>query len=212
LVLTRWRERVRHRREQALSFTQSLLDGENMDNVDADVLTAVYNPSHPEFFNAYLHGEKHRGLRFFLRTRVGAVPQINSPEEVALINYDPGGMEEEIWCLSHLKSEYLKHSASSAEARRLLATHLYKIETVIAKNGHLFCSATVSFESLIAGERVLKFGLLPNLQVTRVTDDQGGGIYFIQESHKEDGSFYAILPHGSSGRQGSVNQCRVCGR
>jgi hypothetical protein len=57
LVLTRWRERMRHRREQALSFTQSLLEGENMDNVDADVLAAVYNPSHPEFLNAYLHGK-----------------------------------------------------------------------------------------------------------------------------------------------------------
>jgi hypothetical protein len=206
LVLTRWRERTRHRREQALSFTQSLLEGENMDNVDADVLAAVYNPAHPEFLNAYLHGEKHRDLRFFLRTHVGAVPQINSPEEVALINYDPGGMEEGIWYLSHLKSEYLKHSASSAEDRRLFATHRYKIETVIAKNGHLFCSATVSFESLVAGERVLKFGLLPNLRVTRVTDDQGRDIYFIQESYKEDGSFYAILPQAPPvGQEVSIN-------
>jgi hypothetical protein len=206
LVLTRWRERMRHRREQALSFTQSLLEGENMDNVDADVLAAVYNPSHPEFLNAYLHGEKHRDLRFFLRTRVGAVPQINSPEEVALINYDPEGMEEGIWYLSHLRSEHSRHSASSAEDRRLFATHRYKIETVIAKNGHLFCSATVSFESLIAGERVLKFGLLPNLRVTRVTDDQGREIYFIQESHKEDGSFYAILPQAPPvGKEVSIN-------
>src|SRR5580704_12884986 len=206
LVLTRWRERMRHRREQALSFTQSLLEGENMDNVDADVLAAVYNPSHPEFLNAYLHGEKHRDLRFFLRTRVGAVPQINSPEEVALINYDPEGMEEGIWYLSHLRSEHSKHSASSAEDRRLFATHRYKIETVIAKNGHLFCSATVSFESLIAGETVLKFGLLPNLRVTRVTDDQGRDIYFIQESYKEDGSFYAILPQAPPvGQEVSIN-------
>jgi hypothetical protein len=206
LVLARWRERMRHRREQALSFTQSLLEGENMDNVDADVLAAVYNPSHPEFLNAYLHGEKHRDLRFFLRTRVGAVPQINSPEEVALINYDPEGMEEGIWYLSHLRSEHSRHSASSAEDRRLFATHRYKIETVIAKNGHLFCTATVSFESLIAGERVLKFGLLPNLRVTRVTDDQGREIYFIQESHREDGSFYAILPQAPPvGKEVSIN-------
>jgi aminopeptidase N len=42
---------------------------------------------------------------------------------------------------------------------------------------------------------VLKFGLLPNLRVTRVTDEDGQDLYFIQESRKDDGSFYAILPH-----------------
>ncbi len=165
-----------------------------MDNVDADVLAAVYNPSHPEFFNAYLRCKKHKDLRFFLRHRVGAIPQRDSPEEVALINFDPGGMEDGIWYLSHLKSEYANHTASSREDQRLFATHRYQIETVIAKNGHLFSAAAITFEPFMADERVLKFGLLPNLRVTRVTDDQGKDPFFIQESRKEDGSFYAILP------------------
>jgi len=185
---------MRQRQERPLGFTQYLLQGETMDNVDADVLSAVYNPAHPEFFNAYLRGQKHKDLRFFMRNRVGAVPQLDSPEEVALINYDPEGMEDGIWYLAHLKSEYLNRTANSREDRRLFATHRYKIETVIAKNGHLFSAATVTVEPLVAGERVLKFGLLPNLRVTRVTDDQGRDIHFIQESRKEDGSFYAVLP------------------
>lgn len=193
-VLAKWRETLRHRREQALGFSQYLVQGETMDNVDADLLAAVYNPSHPNFFNAYLRGKKHKDLRFFVRERVGAVPQLDSPEEVGLINYDPEGMEDGVWYLAHLKSEYVNHTASSAEDRRLFATHHYKIETVIAKNGHLFSSATVSFEPLVAGERVLKFGLLPNLRVSRVADEQGQDLYFIQESRKDDGSFYAILP------------------
>jgi hypothetical protein len=195
-VLAHWRERMRQRQERALGFTQYLLQGETMDNVDADVLAAVYNPAHPEFFNAYLHGSKHKDLRFFVRNRVGAVPQLDSPEEVALINYDPEGMgmEDGVWYLAHLKSEYLNRTANSREDRRLFATHHYKIETVIAKNGHLFSTATISFEPLVAGERVLKFGLLPNLRVTRVADEQGKDLYFIQESRKQDGSFYAILP------------------
>jgi hypothetical protein len=194
LALARWREKMRHRPERGLGFTQYLLEGETMDNVDADLLAAVYNPSHPAFINAYIRGEKHTDLRFFVRTRVGALPQIDSPEEVALINYDPEGMDDGVWYLSHLSSEYARYTASSVEDSRLFATHRYRIETVIAKNGHLFSAATVSFESLIAGERVLKFGLLPNLRVSRVTDDQGQDLYFIQESRKEDGSFYAILP------------------
>ena len=195
-VLNRWREKMRHRHEPAIAFTEHIFEGESIDNVDADVLAAIYNPAHPTFLNAYIRGEKHKDLRFFVRTRVGAVPQIDSPEEVALINYNPEGMglDDGIWYLAHLKVEYAARTANSAEDRRLFATHGYKIETVIAKNGHLFSSAAITVEPLVAGERVLKFALLPNLRVTRVSDEQGQDLYFIQEGHKEDGSFYAILP------------------
>jgi hypothetical protein len=205
-VLNHWREKMRQRREQALGFTQFLLQGETMDNVDADILAAVYNRAHPEFFNAYVRGKKHKDLRFFVRNRVGALPQLDSPEEVGLINYDPEALDDGVWYLAHLKSEYSNRTASSGEERRLFATHRYKIETVIAKNGHLFSRATISFEALVAGERVMKFGLLPNLRVTRVTDEQGQDLYFIQESRKEDGSFYAILPQAPPlGREQSIN-------
>src|SRR5271156_2162519 len=205
-VLNHWKEKVRHRPERAVGFTQYLLEGETMDNVDADLLAALYNPLHPEFFNAYLRGQKHKVLRFFVRARVGALPQLDSPEEVALINYDPEGMDDGVWYLAHLKSEYLNHTANSGEDRRLFATRRYKIETVISKNAHLFSIATITFQPLVAGERVLKFGLLPNLRVTRVSDDQGRDLYFIQESRKEDGSFYAILPQAPPlGQEQSIN-------
>jgi hypothetical protein len=204
-VFNRWREKMRQRRDRALGFTQFLLEGETMDNVDADLLAAVYTPSHPEFFNAYLRAKKHKDLRFFVRNRVGALPQLDSPEEVALINNDPGGIEDGVWYLAHLKSEYLNRTASSREDRRLFATRRYKIETVISKNGHLFSTATIAFEPLLAGERVLKFGLLPNLRVTRVSDEQGQDLHFIQESRKEDGSFYAILPKApETGKEYSI--------
>ncbi len=153
----------------------------------------VYNHSHPPFFNAYIRGKKRKDLRYFVRTRVGAMPQLDSPEEVGLINYDPEGLSDGVWYLAHLKSEYANRTASSQEDRRLFATIGYKIETVIARNRHLFSSATIRFQSLIAGERVMKFGLLPNLRVTRVVDDQGENLHFVQESRKEDGSFYVIF-------------------
>jgi hypothetical protein len=73
-TLKHWREKLRERREHAASITEYLLDGEDMDNVDADVLAAIYNPSHPPFFNAYIHGKKHKDLRYFFRSRVGALP------------------------------------------------------------------------------------------------------------------------------------------
>jgi hypothetical protein len=102
-------------------------------------------------------------------------------------------MEEGVWYLAHLKSEYARHTASSQEDRRLFATRKYKIETVMAKNGHLFSTATITFASLVAGERVMKFSLLPNLRVSRVVDAQGTDLFFVQESRKEDGTFYVIL-------------------
>ena len=189
-----WHEKMRQRREQPLTMLEYLLHGEEMDNVDADVLAAIYNPSHPPFFNAYIHGQKHKDLRFFVRTRVGAIPQIDSPEEVALLYYNEDSKEDGIWYLSHLESEYQDRSASSSEDRRLFATHRYKIETVVAGNDHLFSTATITLVPLLPGERVLKFGLLPDLRVTRVTDDHGQNLHYIQESRKQDGSFYAILP------------------
>ena len=188
-----WKDRMRKRREIPLGFTEDLLHGETMDNADADLLAAIYNPKHPQFMNAYIQGKKHKDLRFFVRARVGAVPQLDSPEEVALINYDPEGMEDGVWYLAHLESEYQHHVASSEEDRRLFATHSYKIETIISKNQHLFSTATLTFQALIAGERVLKFGLLPNLRVSRVIDQEGQDLHYIQESRKEDGSFYVVL-------------------
>jgi hypothetical protein len=205
-VLRNWREKMRQRNERPLGFSEFLLHGETMDNVDADIMAAIYNESHPLFINAYIRGKKHKDLRFFIRNRVGALPQLDSPEEVALINYDPEGMEDGVWYLAHFQSEYARHSADSREDRRMFATHRYKIETVIARNGHLFSAATITFAPLVAGERVMKFGLLPNLRVGRVTDEQGRDMYFVQEDRRQDGSFYAILPKAFPiGEEHSIN-------
>ncbi len=188
-----WKERVRHRHEVAEGFTQAILENETIDNVDADMLAAIYNPQHPPFVNAYMRGSPHKDLRFFLRTRVGAVPQLDSPEEVALINCNGEGMDDGVWYSAHLKSELQAGSANSLEDRRLFATRRYNIETAIGKNDHLSARASITFQPLVPGERVLKFGLLPTLRVTRVTDQNGQDIHFIQENRKQDGSFYAVL-------------------
>ncbi len=188
-----WKDRVRHRHEIPEGLTQAFLESETIDNVDADILAAIYNPKHPPFFNAYMHGAPHKDLRFFLRTRVGAIPQFDSPEEVALVNCSGGGMDDGIWYSQHLKSELQGRTASSQEDKRLFATRRYNIETVIGKNNHLFSRATITYEPLVPGERVMKFGLLPTLRVIRVADEKGQDLHFIQENRKEDGSFYAVL-------------------
>ena len=201
-----WKDKVRHRHEIPEGFTQAILQGETIDNVDADLLAAIYNPKHPPFFNAYMHGTPDKDLRFFIRLRVGALPQMESPEEVALVNCNGGELDDGIWYSQHLLSELKAHTANSREDKRLFATKRYNIETVIAKNDHLQSVASITFEPLIPGERVLKFGLLPNLRVTRVTDQNGQDLHFIQESRKEDGSFYVVLDEAPAmGREHSVS-------
>ena len=193
-ALEHWRESVRKRREEPLGFTEALLHGEAMENVDAEILAAIYNRSRPGFFDAYIHGVKHKDLRFFYRPLGGAIPELSSPDEVALVNYDPEGMEDGIWYLEHTTDEYTKGVANSLEDRRYVAARKFKVETVIGKNDHLTSVATITFVPRLPGERVVKFRLLPNLRVTRVSDDKGQDLYFIQESRKQDGSFYAIVP------------------
>jgi hypothetical protein len=201
-----WKNEVRERHEFPEGLTQALLEDETIDNVDADMLAAVYNPKHPPFFNAYMRGTPHKDLRFFIRARVGAVPQMDSPEEVALLNCNGAGMDDGIWYSEHLISELKAHTANSREDRRLFATRRYNIETVIAKNDHLYSRAVITFEPLVPGERVMKFGLLPTLRVTRVTDQNGQDLHYIQENRKEDGSFYAVLDvPPASGQEHSIS-------
>jgi hypothetical protein len=204
-VFQDWKNKVRRRDENPQGFTQALLEGEAIDNVDAEVLAALYNPKHPPFFNAYLRGTHHKDLRFLMRERVGALPQIDSPEEVALINSSGADADDGIWYSEHLKSEVLANTANSREDRRLFATHRYNIETVIAKNDHLYSRASLTFEPLVEGERVMRFNLLPNLRVARVTDAGGHDLHFIQENRKNDGSFYAVLDQAPAmGQESSI--------
>lgn len=191
-VVQHWQGRLRSRREEPISMTESLLNDADMDNFEAEILASVYNPSRPTFFAAFMQGKKHHDLRFFNRAQ-GAIPQILSPEEVGLINFDPEGMEDGIWYLTHTMAEFQAHTANSREDKRSVAAKLFKIDTFVGRNTHLASTATITFEPVIDGERVIQFGLLPNLRVQHVFDDAGKEINFIQEGRKADGSFYAIL-------------------
>src|SRR5260370_8771031 len=104
-------------------MTQAFLESETIDNVDADVLAAIYNPQHPPFFNAYMHGTPHKDLRFFVRARVGAIPQIDSAAEVALVNCNGGGMDDGIWYSHHLKSDLQANTATRQQEIRLFTPH-----------------------------------------------------------------------------------------
>jgi hypothetical protein len=190
-VLRDFRSRMRRNTEQPRSMVESFFSGEDAENVEATILSYLSNPKRQPLFNAYIFGRKHSDLRFFVRP-YGALPAILSPEEVALVNYDPAGKEEGIWYLSHTEQEWKSGAASSMEDKRLIDAEHYRIETVI--NGDKLTSiCELTFTALADGDRVLKFGLLPTLRVNKVTFGEKE-IGFVQEKRNEDSSFYAILP------------------
>ena len=204
-ILRDYRKRLRSRPESPRSLLEAILGGDAMDNLEADLLTDLYNPRAPGFFSAYLHGRKHSDLRFHVRPR-GAFPAMSTPEEVAVINLDPQGAQEGIWYLSHLGREMTDRTASSDENVRTVEADRYKIETAIARNDHFTATTDLQFHAVTEGDRVIKFSLLPNLRVERVSSD-GKDIAFIQEDRKEDGSFYVVMPEAMT--KGSAHQLLI---
>jgi len=73
-----------------------------MDNIEADLLATSIIPAPPASSARIFMDASTRDLRFLVRPR-GAVPEMSSPEEVAVINLDPDGAQEGIWYLSHLQ-------------------------------------------------------------------------------------------------------------
>ena len=197
-----WREfknRARHRTETPRSMLEYMLQDEDITNYEAEMLGELYNPNERGSFRAFIHGNKHTDLRFMVNPR-GAMPYMPSPEEVALINFDPGGSEDGIWYLTHYAVEWKAGTARSTENHHIVAAEHYRIETAIGKNDHLSAACALDLKALVAGVRLIGFGLLPSLRVTRVTY-KDKEIPFIQEGRKEDGSFYVIMPEALAAGQ-----------
>ncbi len=184
---------IRQRPDLPKSQLEEMLASSPTDNVEAEILADLYNPSRPGFFSAYITGRQHSHLRFFVKPR-GALAFLPSPEEVAVINWDPQGAQEGIWYLAHYATEIAKHIASSQEDKRMVSAQKYRIETTVGKNDHLTAVADFQFRAVADGDRVVDLDLLPALRVTRVTSDNEHEVPFIQEERKADGSLHVILP------------------
>jgi hypothetical protein len=162
-------------------------------NVEAELLGELYDPQKGASFRAYLHGKRDPDLRFFM-VPSGALPDIQSPEEAALVNADVNGEHAGIWYLSHLESEWASGKASSSEDKRDIGATHYNISTDVAKGGALAAATEMEFTAVREGARVLRIDLLSTLRVARVTDEKGRVIPFIQESTKADDSFHVVMP------------------
>jgi hypothetical protein len=198
----RVRNILEQRREPTLGHRltplERMLNYEDIPNYDAEILAELYNPAERGSFRAFLHGRKHDDLRFLLNPR-GAMPMLAAPEETALLNFDPNSEADGIWYLSHLASELQSGRASSKEDKRSIAPEHYQIQVFLGRPNLLGtqpdmqATCDLRFRALDDGVRMVKFDLVPDLQVSRVAW-KGTDIPFIQEGRGKDGSFYLQMP------------------
>lgn len=185
-------ESLRRRVDPPISLLQIMLQDDDVPNLEAEMLAWLYNPAQKGSFRAFIHGRKHSDLRFIVNP-LGVLPKLPAPEETALLNVNPAVFSDGIWYLSHLARELNDGSARSSEDKRLLAAEHYRMVVTIDKSLRIAAACELRFRVVQTGTRVVKFDLLPDLQVTRVTVD-GAEIPYIQESRRKDGSFYIVLP------------------
>jgi hypothetical protein len=183
---------ARRRTDHPISYLEILLGDDDVPNTEADLLAQLYN-NETGGFRAFLHGKKHPGLRFILDPR-GALPAMPAPEEVALLNYATSQDEDGIWYLSHQATELASGSANSTEDHREIAPERYRIDvSVNGQSLHITAQCSLRFHVLREDMRMVRFELLPDLEVSNVTLD-GSAIPFVQESRHHDGSFYLQFP------------------
>jgi len=202
-ALKRVKELIETRREpnlltRQLTMLERLLAFEDIPNYEAEVLEELYNRENPGSFRAFIRGKKYPDLRFLLNPH-GAMPMLPAPEEVALLDFDPNSFSDGVWYLSHFASELRTDRANSSEDKRLIAPEHYKLDTLIRRENalgnipDLAVTCEMRFRALQDKVRMVKFDMVPDLQVARVTF-KGNDIPFVQEGRSQDGSFYLQMP------------------
>jgi hypothetical protein len=157
-------------------------------NMELRTLVDLYTPERPGFFVAYIGGRRFEKLVFQMDPL--GIPEV-SPEEVMLASY--GTSDCGYWTAFHLSDEYKTGKGNSDEDHRIFDITHHEIRGTI-RGTQISASDTVSFRPLINGSRVLPFELYASLRVSRVRDEQGRDLQFIQEKKERDADFALIWP------------------
>jgi len=167
---------------------QQLVRKQLRDNRDLRVLSDIYAPDRPGFFNAFIDGRRYNKL-IYIMDPLG-IPEV-APEEVALLSY--GESDGGIWTAFHRIGEYKAGKASSSEDHRLIDITHHEIDGTI-KGTRIIASDRISFTAL-ANARVVPLNLFGSLRVSRAQDEQGTDLNFVQENKDEDSDLGVIFPH-----------------
>jgi Carboxypeptidase regulatory-like domain/Peptidase family M1 domain len=167
---------------------QSLLRKTLRRNMELRTLVDLYNPNRPGFFTAFINGKRFSKL-IFQYDALG-IPQV-SPEEVLLSSY--GDTDRGAWTAFHRAEEYRNGTASSDEDHRVFDITRHEIDAAI-RGTKLVANDTVTLRVLDNGARVLPFRLFSSLRVSRVRDEEGKDLAFVQQNKDEDADFGVIFP------------------
>src|SRR6266436_2013878 len=157
-------------------------------NVELRMLVDLYNPRRPGFFTAFVNGKRFNKLIF--QYDPFGISDV-SPEEILLSSY--GDTDFGYWTAFHRAIEYAQNTVSSDEDHRIYDITHHEIDSVI-RGTKLTSTDTLTLRSLDAGARVLPFRLFSSLRVSRVRDEQGHDLAFVQQNKDEDADFGVIWP------------------
>ncbi|MFN2577992.1 MAG: carboxypeptidase regulatory-like domain-containing protein [Pyrinomonadaceae bacterium] len=176
------------RARDAYRDNQTLLRKTLRRNVELRTLVDLYNPNRPGFFAAFVNGKRFSKLIFQYDSQ--GIPQV-SPEEVLLSSY--GDDDRGLWTAFHRAEEYADATASSDEDHRLYDITHHEIDAAI-RGTKFVANDTVTLRVLDNGARVLPFRLFSSLRVSRVRDEAGNDLPFVQQNKDEDADFGIIFP------------------
>jgi hypothetical protein len=167
---------------------QELLRQQLRTNMELRTLIDLYTPERPGFLVAFIGGNRFEKLVFQIDPL--GIPEV-SPEEELLSSY--GDTDGGFWTAFHLSDEYGRGTASSDEDHRIFDIKHHEIDGAI-KGTQIAATDTVTLRPLVKGTRVMPFKLFRTLRVTRVRDEQGRELQFIQEGKSKDADFALIWP------------------
>lgn len=168
---------------------QSVLRREIRANMDLRKLMDIYSTAQrPGFFTAFINGKRYNKLVYDMDPLGSAAV---APEQVALLSF--GISDGGVWAAFYMADEYRKGTALSSYNRRLSDIIHHDIDGAI-RGTKLTATDVITIRANVAGTRVLPFDLSPSMRVSRVTDDQGRDLNFIQEGKTEDADFAVIWP------------------
>jgi hypothetical protein len=157
-------------------------------NMEMRALVDLYTPQRPGFFVAFVGGKRFEKLVFQMDPL--GIPEV-SPEEVLLASY--GETDGGYWTAFHLSEEYKAGKGNSDEDHRIFDITHHEISGAI-KGTQIAATDTLTFRPLVNGSRVLPFELFASLRVSRVRDEQGRDLQFIQEKKERDADLALIWP------------------
>ena len=160
------------------------------DNIDLRLLEDVLSPAQGGYFLAAIKGAGNPHTLFEIDPH-GASDV--APEEVALRTWNDWG-----WTYPaafHLGPEYANGKASSREQNSAFKVDHEDLDTTIEKSGFLSGLATVHLQALADGVSVIPLELFSTLRVSKVEDEHGEALDFVQEKKEDDPDFGLVLAH-----------------